>query len=286
MSTNPLYRIPNTNHTVTVSVESFFPGTNNIINIIDTLNTSISNFTNELAKSFSDIKSQMREKAIGKLEFTGKFEYNPTLPASLRVKGYIGVKDAGVQIPPGFKGNMSDYITTMSKVMFLLEDFHEKYFPSADKYLATLLNDDRKLYSHQSFTDVDLAKNINESKTLIADFFKGSQASHLKPFGDVYRSLNEWQDSMGELNALLRRLNSYSPDMVTKEINSLSDKADRLILKLKKKGDAQITQATAKDIANVIYTMATAYEFYGAFVQFTNELFISVVNLNSTILRN
>lgn len=285
MYVNPLQSIPNSNLQVTASVEAFFPGTNNIINLIDSVNNTVHNFANDLAKSFSEIKTQMRSKSFTKLEHSGKLEYSRTLPASLRVKGYLGVKDVGVQIPPGFKGNLSDYINTLNNVMTLLEDFHTKYFVDAEKYLATLLNDDRKLYTQQSFTDTILAEDINKAKALIADYFKGSQASHLQPFGDVYRSLGEWTDSLDSFQNLLTRVNAYSPDVVTKEINNLSEKADRLILKIKKNADKEVSKATAKDVANVIYTMATAYEFYGAYIQFVNELYISVVNLNHTIIR-
>lgn len=285
MSLNPLYGMSNPNLMVSASVESFFPGTNNIINLVDTLNNNVSNFANELAKAFSDLKSQMRDKSIAKIEGAGKLEYSSSIPASLRVKGYLGVKEVGVQVPPGFKGNLADYIKTLNNVMTLLEEFHSKYFVMADKYLATLLNDDRKLFTQQSFTDTQLATDINKAKTTIADYFKGSQASHLQSFGAVYRNLGEWHDSLDDLNNLLSRMNQYSPDMVTKEINSLSEKADRLILKIKKNTDKSVSNATAKDVANVIYTMATAYEFYGAFAQFTNELVMSVINLNHSIIK-
>lgn len=285
MKHNPLFGMPNPNLMVTPSVEAFFPGTNNIINIVDMLNNSVVNFGNELAKSFSEIKTQLREKSIAKVEFNGKLEYSGSLPANLRVKGYLGVKETGVQIPPGFKGNLADYINTLSNVMSLLEDFHNKYFTTADKYLASLLNDDRKLYSQQSFTDTNLAADINKAKESIAEYFKGSQASHLQPFGSVYRNLTEWTDSLGQFQNLLDRMSVYSPDMVTKEINSLSEKADRLILKVKKNTDKDVSRAVAKDIANVIYTMATAYEFYGAYTQFVNELLVAVVNLNSTMVK-
>ena len=67
--------------------------------------------------------------------------------------------------------------------------------------------------------------------------------------------------------------------------NTLSEKADRLILKIKKGTDKDVSKATAKDVANVIYTMATAYEFYGAYTQFVNELLIAVVNLNNTMVK-
>ncbi len=285
MKHNPLFGMPNPNLMVTPSVEAFFPGTNNIINIVDMLNNSVYNFGNELAKSFSEIKTQLREKSIAKVEFNGKLEYSRSLPANLRVKGYLGVKEIGVQIPPGFKGNLADYINTLSNVMTLLEDFHDKYFTTADKYLASLLNDDRKLYSQQSFTDTNLAADINKAKESIAEYFKGSQASHLQSFGSVYRNLTEWTDSLDKLQNLLDRMSTYSPDMVTKEINTLSEKADRLILKVKKNTDKDVSRAVAKDVANVIYTMATAYEFYGAYTQFVNELLVAVVNLNRTMVK-
>lgn len=285
MKHNPLFGMPNPNLMVTPSVEAFFPGTNNIINIVDMLNNSVHNFGNELAKSFSEIKTQLREKSIAKVEFNGKLEYSGSLPANLRVKGYLGVKETGVQIPPGFKGNLADYINTLSNVMSLLEDFHGKYFTTADKYLASLLNDDRKLYSQQSFTDTNLAADINKAKESIAEYFKGSQASHLQSFGSVYRNLTEWTDSLGQFQNLLDRMSAYSPDMVTKEINALSEKADRLILKVKKNTDKDVSRAVAKDIANVVYTMATAYEFYGAYTQFVNELLVAIVNLNNTMVK-
>ncbi len=285
MQHNPLIGMPNPNLMVTPSVESFFPGTNNIINIVDTLNNSVANFGNELAKSFSELKTQFRNKGVAKVDFTGKLEYSKSLPANLRIKGYIGVKETGVQIPPGFKGNLADYINTLCNVMTLLEDYHEKNFIAADKNLASLLNDERKLYTQQSFTDTQLAEDINKAKATIADYFKGSQASHLQSFGSVYRSLTEWTDSLDQFQSLLTRLNAYSPDMVTKEINTLSEKADRLILKIKKGTDKDVSKATAKDVANVIYTMATAYEFYGAYTQFVNELLIAVVNLNNTMVK-
>ncbi len=285
MSINPLHGLPNRNLMVTASVEAFFPGTNNIINLIDTVNTGVSNFTNDLAKSFSEIKTQMRSKSFTKLEQGGKLEYSRSLPSSLRVKGYLGVKEIGVQTPPGFQGNIADYINTLNNVMSLMEDFHSKYFVTAEKYLASLLNDDRKLFTQQSFTDTNLASDINKAKETLADYFKGSQAAHLQPFGNVYRSLGEWTDSLDSFQNLLTRMNTYSADTVTKEINNLSEKADRLILKMKKNENREVSKATAKDVANVIYTMATAYEFYGAFTQFVNELLISVVNLNHTIIR-
>lgn len=285
MSINPLHGLPNRNLMVTASVEAFFPGTNNIINLIDTVNTGVSNFTNDLAKSFSEIKTQMRSKSFTKLEQGGKLEYSRSLPTSLRVKGYLGVKEIGVQTPPGFQGNIADYINTLNNVMSLMEDFHSKYFVTAEKYLASLLNDDRKLFTQQSFTDTNLASDINKAKETLADYFKGSQAAHLQPFGNVYRSLGEWTDSLDSFQNLLTRMNAYSADTVTKEINNLSEKADRLILKMKKNENREVSKATAKDVANVIYTMATAYEFYGAFTQFVNELLISVVNLNHTIIR-
>ncbi len=285
MYTNPLYGMPNPNLMVTASVEAFFPGTNNIINIIDTLQNGVSSYANELAKAFSEIKTQMRGKSFTQLEHGGKLEYSRSLPASLRVKGYLGVKEIGVQTPPGFKGNLADYIHSLNSVMSLLEDFHSKYFITAEKYLASLLNDDRKLYTQQSFTDTQLVSGITQAKETLANYFQGSQSAHLQPFGDVYRSLTEWSDSLDEFQNLLTRLNNYSADVVTKEINNLSEKADRLILKMKKNSDKEVSKATAKDVANVIYTMATAYEFYGAYVQFVNELFVSVVNLNSTIIK-
>ena len=285
MSNNPLHGLPNRNLMVTASVEAFFPGTNNIINLVDMVNTGISNFTNDLAKSFSEIKTQMRSKSFTKLEHGGKLDYSRSLLSSLRIKGYLGIKEIGVQTPPGFQGNIADYINTLNNVMSLLEDFHTNYFVTAEKYLAGLLNDDRKLYTQQSFTDTKLATDINKAKETIADYFKGSQAAHLQPFGNVYRSLGEWTDSLDSFQNLLTRINAYSPDMVTKEINNLSEKADRLILKMKKNSDKEVSKATAKDVANVIYTMATAYEFYGAYIQFVNELYVAVVNLNSAIIK-
>lgn len=285
MNLNPLYGMSNPNLMLTPSVEAFFPGSNNIINLMDTVNNNVSNFTNELAKAFSGIKTQMRDKSIAKVDFNGKFEYSRSLPANLRVKGYLGVKDIGVQTPPAFKGNLADYINTLNGVMHLLEDFHSKYFVMADKYLATLLNDDRKLFTQQSFTDTNLVTDINNAKGQIANFFTGSQSTHLQSFGTVYRSLTEWTDSLEGMQQLLGRVNAYSPDMVTKEINSLSEKADRLILRLKKNDDKGVSKSTAKDVANVIYTMATTYEFYGAFVQFVNELLVSIVNINGTMVK-
>lgn len=285
MNHNPLYGMPNPNLMVTASVESFFPGTNNIINLVDTLNNSVANFANEFAKAFSGVKAQMRENSIAKVEFTGKFEYTRTLPANLRVKGYIGVKEIGVQTPPAFKGNMADYVNTLAGVMTLLEEFHTKYFPMADKYLATLLNDDRKLFTQQSFTDTKLVTDINNAKASLANYFGGSQAAHLQSFGSIYRSLTEWTDSLDQFQNLLARINAYSPDKVTKEINSLSEKADRLILKMKKNEEKEVSKSTAKDVANVIYTMATTYEFYGAYVQFVNEALVSLLNINSTMVR-
>ena len=54
---------------------------------------------------------------------------------------------------------------------------------------------------------------------------------------------------------------------------------------MKKNENREVSKATAKDVANVIYTMATAYEFYGAYIQFVNELYVAVVNLNSAIIK-
>lgn len=285
MNPNPLYGISNPSLMVSASVESFFPGTNNIINLVDTLNQNAHNFSNELAKAFSDIKSQIRDKAIVRIEGNDKLDFSSSLPASLRVKGYMGVKEVGVQTPPAFKGNIADYINSLNNVMSLLEEFHSKYFVMADKYLGSLLNDDRKLFTQQSFTDTELASSINKAKQTIADYFTGSEASHLQSFGLVYRSLTEWQDSQNQFQNLLNRIKQYSPDMVTKEISSLSDKADRLILKIKKNSDKEVSKSTAKDVANVVYTMATAYEFYGAFAQFVNELHVSLSSINQSITR-
>lgn len=285
MIDNPLYRFPKSNLAASVSVEALFPGTNSIRNLVDNIGKSITNFTDELAKGFSEIKANFRNKSIGSIGELAKLEYASSLPANVRMKGYLGVKEIGMQVPPGFKGNMSSYINKMNSIFTVIENFGTDYFPKADRYLASLLNDPRKLYSHVSTIDNNLVKDIEDSKTEIANFFGNSSASHLTKFGDIYSSTNEWYDSLSTFSTLIGRINKYSPDKVSKEIDSLSEKADRLILKLKKDNNLNPTQATIKDIANVLYTMAVAYEFYGAYIQFANELYVSIVNINHVMMK-
>lgn len=273
--------IPSHKNELSASVEAFFPGTNKLAGLIEGIAKGFSTFGDTLAKAFTEVKTDMRANSIANVN-SYKFEYSAVMPSALRAKGYIGVVEVGVQIPPGFNGNMADYIIEMNNVMNLFELFNEKYYNEFDKYISTLLNDLNKTNSHQSVLDSELVNSINKEKTIVADYFTGSKAAIHQEFGKIYRNLNEYYDSLGNLNKLLNRVNAYNPTKVTKQIDSLSEKSDRLILKLRKT-NTDVSRAVAKDMANLIYTMASVFEFYGAFVQFVNELYVSAINVYGAV---
>lgn len=201
-------------------------------------------------------------------------EYQNIL-ANIASIDYMTVRTVEVSIPPNFQGNMEEYIETLSNAFEFVRTFLKDTLIPARSHFANLLGNPELLraVSRPAMPPqyVSQRERVEQVKLDIVKFHNPRQTASLAPFGKLYGNMMQFKTAIsttGNIFASVQgdsQLNMSSVMKVVEEIGGLLDK-----IHLRTRQDPvkyEITIDVSRDIANVVFDIAQAVEFFGALHQ-------------------
>lgn len=186
------------------------------------------------------------------------------LKKALASASYLQVTSLNVFIPQGFKGNFSDYTTTLLLAVKFTNGI-EARMTKFNQLVSALISDKS---TRLSTSDLSTATNSMESereivRKALGEFVSPNGSRHNRAsLGDVYRSLTEITDVNSKIVDLLEKAN----ELTLLQVKKLADDASELLTVLGEeaaKGTiGELSNESYRSLASATLTMARDVELH------------------------
>jgi hypothetical protein len=191
------------------------------------------------------------------------------LPASRFKKTFASVdwaelRHKQIMVPPGLNVHFLKYIQTLSKSQDMVDKLLPETLLPFEKFLGTLLASPDAMNSARETRHLDkivLHDLEGIRRIMAADFSK--DAAERRPYGEMIRSNNEWNDILRDYNALSTRALAVPRRQILDDVGIITDHLNTIIKYLEEEPDRyKASGITIKSLAKFAYAMASEVEFY------------------------
>lgn len=173
---------------------------------------------------------------------------------------YDRIFEVSVPMIPNTKELVSHYIERLEEKEKILDKI-QVILPLAMRRYSDYINRIDKLANVLPDASIWTSFEYNYDEVIEKDqsFFDTSRRDGVVPFGEAYRSLNDYTDCGQHLDALNARLQAHRPSQLKTDVDRLSGVLDRLHAKTK---EHALPDVWKESIANDVLALAKWVEYY------------------------
>lgn len=190
---------------------------------------------------------------------TTNFDYYYTFAERWKYPDVRGIK---LQVPMGFEGNFTEYVTALEKVFEthstkLISEVIEPF----DLYVSKLINNPALLTSQTFKHSID-TKDIDKARKDLAKFNKGKKHNE-KTLGELYGNMSQLKEFASTLTDIVKLQTQYSLRDVKDATNKLNDNLNVLLDVLNNQPNTTtLSKRIIDDLSTLILELAKQIEFY------------------------
>lgn len=230
----------------------------------------ISDFLGALKDRLTDVKKRFSSAGTT----VSSKEYHNIL-SSLASIDYMAVREVNVPVPPSFQGSMEEYIETLQEAFELVRGFLKTTLIPARNHFSHLLANPELLRSVSRSAMpsqyVSQREAVETLKNKIVKFHKVNQSSSTAPFGKLYSNMMQFKTAIsttGNLYGMVESDQQLSMSVILKTVEEVGAILDKIHLRGRQDPvKYEITIDVSREIANVVFDLAEAVEFFGALHQ-------------------
>lgn len=201
-------------------------------------------------------------------------EYQNIL-ANIAAIDYMSVREVNVPTPPNFIGNMEEYVETLAAAFELTRGFLKTALIPARSHFGYLLSNPELLRSVSRSAMppqyVSPREAVEQAKNSIVKFHSAKQTTSLAPFGKLYGNTMQFKTAIsttGNLYAMVESDPQLSMSAILKVVDDIGGLLDKIHLRGRQDPvKYEISIDVSREIANVVFDIAQAVEFFGALHQ-------------------
>lgn len=230
----------------------------------------IGDFLGALKDRLTDVKQRFSSAGTTTVEK----EYQNILAAVASID-YMTVRAVEVPVPPSFQGNMEEYIETLSNSFEFVRTFLKDTLIPARSHFSYLLGNPELLRSVSRSAMppqyVSQRDKVEQAKREIVKFHSSKQTVSAAPFGKLYGNMMQFKTAIsttGNIYGSVQGDSQLSMVTIMKVVDDIAGLLDKIHLRARQDpAKYEITIDVSREIANVVFDIAQAVEFFGALHQ-------------------
>lgn len=188
---------------------------------------------------------------------------------------YMAVRDVAVPTPPHFQGNMEAYIEKLAVAFEVTRGFLKSTLIPARAHFGYLLSNPDLLRSVSRSAMppqyVSPRSSVENLKADIVKFHNPAQSTSLVPFGRLYGNVQQFKTAIattGNLYGTVENDPQLSMTAILKVVDDIGGLLDKIHLRGRQDPvKYEMSIDVSREIANVVFDIAEAVEFFGALHQ-------------------
>lgn len=266
------------NDLLTISQEFLTAGKNNDHSSFTTKLSELGqSIRNVFAGSNNKISTSYDRYSVSTLTYIRSY-----VSESQEYETYMAVRDRGIYVPPGFKGNLSNYTATLLEAVNVLVNLEKTYIDPIERHLSIILADPSKFKKSITSDCSDVSgKTFDSIYKSIGGYFDGTLRTDQSSLGQAYGRLKDIDDTIDNLIKINTKVDSstLTPAKMKSRAQLISSLIDKIIIRMKQKPEQfELNGINSKLVGELTHTLARAFEFYATITNSVDITLRSVVD--------